>query len=286
MRCTYDVFFGRIVSFLLAVVVIAGFGEVEFCFRFFGQSVGYAVYRRETLSPLGGGGLNGRRQVFAGGTMQVAESFRFCQMWSPSSQRLQWPLIVQGACVPVSLPFFFMYGSVVRAVYIRAYTSCSQLSRYTCTPHVVVDVAAVICIESVIDRAISRLLTSPPAAPPVAPWHARTPLLRLSQTYQQLRQHGRFSDVACLNFGVHVYDGGDVLSIVVDAGAHGTHVAGEHGSGTAVFQSSAALFCLPRFCAVFRSSKDVRGWCMHASGVVAGCTYVHTYIPLGVFVEH
>lgn len=43
----------------------------------------------------------------------------------------------------------------------------------------------------------------------------------------QLRQHGRFSDVACLNFGVHVYDDGDVLSIVVDAGAHGTHVAGD-----------------------------------------------------------
>lgn len=53
-----------------------------------------------------------------------------------------------------------------------------------------------------------------------------TPSL-LSQLTHQLRQHGRFSDVACLNFGVHVYDGGDVLSIVVDAGAHGTHVAGE-----------------------------------------------------------
>ncbi|CAN0208725.1 unnamed protein product, partial [Ectocarpus fasciculatus] len=44
--------------------------------------------------------------------------------------------------------------------------------------------------------------------------------------FDKLRQHGRFSDVACLNFGVHVYDDGDVLSIVVDAGAHGTHVAG------------------------------------------------------------
>ncbi|CAN0084223.1 unnamed protein product [Scytosiphon promiscuus] len=41
-----------------------------------------------------------------------------------------------------------------------------------------------------------------------------------------LRQHGRFSDVACLNYGVHIYDEGGVLSIVVDAGAHGTHVAG------------------------------------------------------------
>ncbi|CAN0381797.1 unnamed protein product, partial [Hapterophycus canaliculatus] len=44
--------------------------------------------------------------------------------------------------------------------------------------------------------------------------------------FAQLRQHGRFSDVACLNYGVHIYDEGDVLSIVVDAGAHGTHVAG------------------------------------------------------------
>lgn len=44
--------------------------------------------------------------------------------------------------------------------------------------------------------------------------------------FLQLRQYSRFNDVACLNYGVHVYEGGDVLSIVVDAGAHGTHVAG------------------------------------------------------------
>lgn len=40
------------------------------------------------------------------------------------------------------------------------------------------------------------------------------------------RQYRRFSDVDMLNFCVNIYDEGGVLSICVDAGAHGSHVAG------------------------------------------------------------
>jgi hypothetical protein len=40
------------------------------------------------------------------------------------------------------------------------------------------------------------------------------------------RQYRRFSSVDHFNFSVTVYEAGDVVSICVDAGAHGTHVAG------------------------------------------------------------
>ena len=40
------------------------------------------------------------------------------------------------------------------------------------------------------------------------------------------RQYGRFSAVDNLNYTLSVHDAGAVLSICVDAGAHGTHVAG------------------------------------------------------------
>lgn len=44
------------------------------------------------------------------------------------------------------------------------------------------------------------------------------------------RQYGTFSAEDACNFGVHVYEDAEgkpsVLSIVVDAGSHGTHVAG------------------------------------------------------------
>lgn len=44
--------------------------------------------------------------------------------------------------------------------------------------------------------------------------------------YRIARQFQRFSDVDALNFCVNVFDEGSILSICVDAGAHGSHVAG------------------------------------------------------------
>jgi len=40
------------------------------------------------------------------------------------------------------------------------------------------------------------------------------------------RGFASFGKEALLNFGVNIYDGGELLSIVVDSGMHGTHVAG------------------------------------------------------------
>lgn len=42
------------------------------------------------------------------------------------------------------------------------------------------------------------------------------------------RQYGFFSDQDGCAYGVKVYDEGNTLSIVVDAGAHGTHVSWGH----------------------------------------------------------
>lgn len=49
-----------------------------------------------------------------------------------------------------------------------------------------------------------------------------TPMKEYNVEYE----YRRFSDVDALNYGIHIYDNGAILSIVVDAGAHGTHVAG------------------------------------------------------------
>ena len=44
--------------------------------------------------------------------------------------------------------------------------------------------------------------------------------------YKVEHKYGTFSAGDCCNFAVNIYDGGAVLSVVVDAGPHGTHVAG------------------------------------------------------------
>ncbi|KAG5191080.1 subtilase family-domain-containing protein [Tribonema minus] len=54
-------------------------------------------------------------------------------------------------------------------------------------------------------------------------WAAVAELMR---PYHVARQYGRLSDVDQLNYAINVYDEGATLSIVCDAGAHGTHVAG------------------------------------------------------------
>jgi hypothetical protein len=44
------------------------------------------------------------------------------------------------------------------------------------------------------------------------------------------RQYGTFSEVDMLNYAVNIFNDGNVLSIVTDAGSHGTHVAGIVGA--------------------------------------------------------
>ena len=46
------------------------------------------------------------------------------------------------------------------------------------------------------------------------------------QDYRRQRQFSRFSDIDALTYCINIFDNGDILSIVVDCGAHGTHVAG------------------------------------------------------------
>lgn len=51
--------------------------------------------------------------------------------------------------------------------------------------------------------------------------------LSLSSAYDKVeRTFGTFSAEDACNFALNIYDEGAVLSVVVDAGAHGTHVAG------------------------------------------------------------
>ena len=52
------------------------------------------------------------------------------------------------------------------------------------------------------------------------------PLSRAMTDYHKEFQYGTFSNVDMLNYAVNIYENGKVVSIVVDAGAHGSHVAG------------------------------------------------------------
>lgn len=49
---------------------------------------------------------------------------------------------------------------------------------------------------------------------------------KLLTNYRQERQYATFSDIDMLNFAVNIFEEGNLLSIVTDSGAHGTHVAG------------------------------------------------------------
>lgn len=49
---------------------------------------------------------------------------------------------------------------------------------------------------------------------------------KVLRNYRQKPEYGTFAAPYNLNFGVNIYDDGNLLSIVADSGAHGTHVAG------------------------------------------------------------
>ena len=68
----------------------------------------------------------------------------------------------------------------------------------------------------------------------VVPNSTDAPALRVSDftrvsamcNYRLKRQYMRFSEVDSLTYAVNIFDEGSIVSIVTDAGAHGTHVAG------------------------------------------------------------
>lgn len=48
--------------------------------------------------------------------------------------------------------------------------------------------------------------------------------------FDEAYEYGAFGDDSLMNFGVNIYDEGNLLSVVVDTGMHGTHVAGIVGA--------------------------------------------------------
>ena len=63
------------------------------------------------------------------------------------------------------------------------------------------------------------------------------------------KRHSRFSEVD--SFAVNIFDDGKVLSVVTDAGAHGTHAAGITAGYYPRLQSS---------CCSESSPEDCNGW--------------------------
>ncbi len=81
------------------------------------------------------------------------------------------------------------------------------------------------------EAAINRGLPDPYSAVPDS---TEAPTLQVSDfssvsamcDYRLKRQYARFSEVDSLTYAVNIFDDGSILSVVTDAGAHGTHVAG------------------------------------------------------------
>lgn len=76
--------------------------------------------------------------------------------------------------------------------------------------------------------------------------------------YARERQHGTFSALDACNFACNIYDDGAVLSIVVDSGSHGTHVAGitaahhpEDPSLNGIAPGALQIWCISLHVAVF-----------------------------------
>ena len=59
---------------------------------------------------------------------------------------------------------------------------------------------------------------------------ARTHTHTYTHTHTHMLRYGTFPDPYATNYAINIYEDGNVTSIVVDSGAHGTHVAGTAAS--------------------------------------------------------
>ena len=53
--------------------------------------------------------------------------------------------------------------------------------------------------------------------------------------YRKEYHYDTFSDSDCMNYSVNIYENGNIVSIVTNAGSHGTHVAGIVGGNFFLF---------------------------------------------------